>query len=410
MTQQLKIRTLLHKKLSILINKKRSNYSNLLIIKQYQKNNFSLAENIMGFYKAENLEAKIRGYKSALSKSLFANNIMEEVYTNLIKVVNNNLDALGRYYDLVKEVTKVPVLTEYDLNTNLVDSKQIKYSYESAKKIILESLAILGPEYHSILEKAFSERWIDIYNNKGKHSGFYTMPNYVANPVILSNYESEFEDVSSLAHELGHAINCYFSVHNNPYQYFENGIFAAELASLTNELILSYHLLNKSTDKNEKLTIIDHLLGLYTSNLFGATKGANFELILHNKLQNNEPVTNETINEIWSDLLLKSYNKKVKSNPLAKYGWSTIPHFYSNFYYYQYATGISMATYVAKKIIEKDNAMLNRYLEFLKAGSTDYPLNLLKKLGIDMQKSDVIEEAIKTFDELLVLFKEIYNS
>lgn len=381
-----------------------------LYFKQYQKNNFSLAENIMGFYKAENLEAKIRGYKSSLNQSLFANDIPEEVYINLITVVNKNLNVLGKYYDLVKEVTKIPTLTEYDLNTSLVDDEQLNYPYESAKKIILEALTILGPDYISVLEKAFNERWIDIYNNTGKHSGFYTMPNYVANPVILSNYESKFEDVSSLAHELGHAINCYFSAHNNPYQYFQNSIFVAEVASLTNELILSYYLLNKSTDKTEKLTIINHLISLYTSNLFSATKGANFELILHDKLQKNEPVTNETINGIWEDLLLKSYNNKVKSSPLAKYGWSTVPHFYSNFYYYQYATGISMATYVAKQIMAKNQDILKKYQDFLKAGSTDHPLNLLKKLGIEMQKPDVIEEAIKTFDELLVLFKEIYNS
>lgn len=378
--------------------------------KQYQAYNLCLSENLIGCYKSENLEAITRGYQSALAESLYKNDLDPQIYYNLINTVDNKLKVLTKYYQLLKTQLKVKTLTDYDLNANLVSSLDKDYPYETAQKIITEALGVLGKDYGNIINKAFKERWIDVYHNKGKASGFYCMPNYSAKPVILANYENKLDDVSALAHELGHAINCYYSVLNNPYQYYDHSIFLAEVASLTNEIIMAHYLLNKSKDKQEKLYIISNLLNLYYSNLFKATMGADFEVQLHEKLQNNETVTNETINNIWLNLLQKFYQKQVKISPNAQYGWSAVPHFYYNYYYYQYATGISMATYIAHKIMAQDQEMLTKYLAFLTKGGSDYPLNLIKELGLDMTKPQIIDEAITAFSDLIDLFDTIENS
>ncbi len=383
---------------------------NRLYLSQYEQNNMCIAENIMGCFKTENYIAKVRGFKSALDQSLFNNKIDEKVYHNLLTTVENNLPILGQYYDLVKKELKLPNLFDYDVTTPLVLNSNVNYSYQQAQEIIIEALGILGEDYVAIIKKAFVDKWIDIYPNKGKVAGFYCMPSCVTTPSILANYEGKFEDVSSLTHELGHAVNCYYSSQKNPYQYRDHSIFVAEVASLTNELILSNYLLNKTTDKNEKKIIINYLISLYQGNLFSASKGAHFELDLHKKLQNNEVVTNTTINELWEDLTKLYYNDKVGLTKYSKYGWSIIPHFYNNYYYYQYATGISIATYVADKIINGDQIMFKNYKEFLKTGSDDYPLNHINKLGVDMHSPVVIEKAIKAFEKLIDQYKKIDNS
>lgn len=376
---------------------------------KYKEKSLSLAENLMGCYKSENLVAKIRGFKSALDASLFSTNLNEDIYRNLIKTVNQNLDPLRKFYKLVKKVIEVNKLSDYDLGVSLVDDNKT-YTIKEAKDTIVTGLGIMGHEYQNMLKEAFGNNWIDVYNNKGKCAGFYCTFNYRVHPYILANYEEKFYDVSSLAHELGHALHNCYSAQNNTFTYFESTIFLAEVASLTNELILSRYILDHSQDKNEKLVIINHLLSLYNGNLFSATKGANFEMLLHEKLQNNESVTSESISDLWANLTREYYKNIVELSPESRYAWASVPHFYYNYYYFQYATGISMATYIANRICNGDKEFLEKYISFLKLGSSKYSLDAVATLGIDMTKPEVIKEAIDYYDSLVDLFESIYES
>ena len=354
--------------------------------------------------------AKIRNYDSAIKASLYQDNVDESVYNNLIKVVNNNLDVLYKYYDVKKNILNLDELHMYDTYVNIIKESNKKYSFDEAKEIVINALSVLGDEYNSILNKAFEEKWIDIYHSKGKRSGAYSSGNYDVNPYVLLNYEGTLNDVSTLAHELGHSMHTYFSCHNNPYQYSSYRIFVAEVASTVNELLLANYMLKNSNNKEEKLTIINHILDLYKATLYRQTMFAEFEKITHEKRENGEVLTSDLLSDIYYDLVKKYFGDNVVSDDLIRFEWARIPHFYYNFYVYKYATGIAAASYIVDGILNKKEGALENYMKFLKTGGSMYPIDELKIAGVDMNDENVILSAIKTFENYLNEFIEIYNS
>lgn len=354
--------------------------------------------------------AKIRNYDSAIKASLYQDNVDESVYNNLIKVVNNNLDVLYKYYDIKKNILNLDELHMYDTYVNIIKESNKKYSFDEAKEIVINALSVLGDEYNSILNKAFEEKWIDIYHSKGKRSGAYSSGNYDVNPYVLLNYEGTLNDVSTLAHELGHSMHTYFSCHNNPYQYSSYRIFVAEVASTVNELLLANHMLKNSNNKEEKLTIINHILDLYKATLYRQTMFAEFEKTTHEKRENGEVLTSDLLSDIYYNLVKKYFGDNVVCDDLIRFEWARIPHFYYNFYVYKYATGIAAASYIVDGILNKKEGALENYMKFLKTGGSMYPIDELKIAGVDMNDENVILSAIKTFENYLNEFIEIYNS
>ncbi len=381
-----------------------------LLYSTYKKYNNTIALSLIAQMKTENLYAKVRGYNSALEASLDGKDLKPNVYTDHIKRVNNGHKYFINYLKLFQEVHGFDKIHPYDLNLPLAPHTNNKYTYEEAQNLVVKGLSVLGSDYTDMLKKAFKERWIDVYHNAGKMSGAYSMPCYFPHPFVLTNFEGEFYDVSTLAHELGHAINGVLSNENNPYIYHDNPIFLAEIASTTNEIILSRYLIDNTEDKNEKLLILDHLIDLYFGNLFEASRRAAFELEVHERLQNNEALTAEDLNNIWAKLLKQDYEDYVLEDEFTGIKWSRIPHFFMNYYNYQYSTGISIASYVASKVLSGDEEFIAKYKKFLSVGSSMYPMEALKIIDIDMSNDKVVNNALETFNNIVEEFKTIYES
>ncbi len=353
--------------------------------------------------------AKIRNYDSAREASLFDDNVTTDIYDNLIDTVSKNLNVLYKYYDVKKEVLKLDELHLYDIYADLVKVETDTYEFEDAKDLVLKSLSILGNEYTDTLNKAFNERWIDKYNNKGKRSGAYSSGFYDTNPYILLNYEKQLRDVSTLAHELGHSMHTYYSCKNNPYQYSSYSIFVAEVASTVNELLLNKYMLKNSTKKEEKLYTLNRLMELFKGTIFRQTMFAEFERDMYQKRENKEALTNDVLCDAYYELNKKYFGPNVVVDEEIKYEWERIPHFYYGFYVYKYATGLSAACYIVDGILSgKENALEN-YLAFLKTGGSMYPVDELKVAGVDISDPKVIESAIHMFDETIEEFKKIIN-
>lgn len=370
----------------------------------------TLAIDYEGYVKADVLSAKARNYESSLQKHLYADYVTPKLYDNLLKIANDKIDVLHKFYHMKKELLGYEELQPYDLSTPLSSKSNKKYSVEDAKKIILESLSLLGKEYNNVLKEAFDNRWIDFMPTKNKCSGYYETMAAKGNPIILANYTEDFDSVSALAHELGHAVHSYYSHKNQPSFLSSYSIFVAEVISLTNEILLSNYIVKNSNDKLEKLHAIENILNVFSNNFFGTlTEGSIFEKIVHERLYNGESLNEEDFNEIFDKILDKHYGNVVKKAKYDKYNWSMISHFYSPFYYYKYAIGISCACFVAKKIMDGEKDYLDKYFEFIKLGSSKTPLEELKVLDIDLTKEDVIIEAINYFDSLIDEFKKLYN-
>ena len=398
-----------------------SNYRNFLQSKNrnVRKNAFEQMLNKYGEFKntisstfSGNVEmlttlAKLKNYDSSLEASLFDDNVDIKVYNNLIKTVSNNLDVIYKYFNLKKEFLKVDEFHLYDQYVDLVSNNSKEYSFEEGKKLVLEALSVLGDDYTNNLKKAFNERWIDVYNNVGKRSGAYSSGFYDTKPYILLNYENTLNDVSTLAHELGHSMHTYYSCLHNPYQYSHYKIFVAEVASTVNELLLNLHLLNKSNDKEEKKYILSNLMDLFKATLYRQTMFAEFEKNMHDKVEHGEVLTNEILCNEYYKLNLKYFGKDVVLDEAIKYEWARIPHFYYNFYVYKYSIGLSCACYIVDNILNHKKNALENYLKFLSSGGSDYPINELKIAGIDVTKKEVVESAIKMFDSFIDQFKEL---
>ncbi len=360
--------------------------------------------------KSNSMISKAKGYKSNLDMYLFSDGLTTEIYDNLLKVADENLNVLHKFYKLKKDILKLEELCVYDLSVPLVKSNDKKYTPEDAINIICDAVSIYGEEYASKVRQLFNERCIDFYPNKGKRTGYYQNNSFLG-IVVLCNYNGDYSSVSSVAHELGHAMHSYYSMKNNKEHLSEYAILVAEIASLTNELILSNYIINNTSDKNLKLESINNILDVFADNFYGTLcEGSVFEKIVHSKIENDEVLSENDFNEIFDKIIKKHHGKLVKESDYTKYNWARISHFYTPFYYYKYSIGVCGACYVAKKILNGDKEFLNKYLNFLKLGGSMMPLDELKTIGLDLSKTEVIEEGIKYFNQLIDEFEELYNS
>ena len=379
------------------------------LYKGYAEHKNTLAKTLSGDLEASATIVKIRGYNSVREASLFANNINESIYDNLVDTINKNMNSVYKYYDLRKKVLGLNELHLYDMYAPLIDDNEKTYTYEEAQDLIIKSLSVLGDEYISNIKRAFKENWIDVYPNDNKKSGAYSWGCYLSNPFILTNFLGRYDDVSTLAHELGHSMHNLYSHANNPYQYSGYAIFVAEVASTVNELLLAHYMINNSNDNKEKLNLLNELLELYKGTMFRQTMFAEFETEIHNEVSNGEILTYDKLNSIYYNLNKKYFGNNVIIDDEIKYEWSRIPHFYTNFYVYQYATGLASATYIVESILSGKEHAVENYLEFLKTGGRDYPVEELKIAGVDINNPQVIESAVKTFDETIDEFEKIYT-
>ena len=299
----------------------------------------------------------------------------------------------------------------YDMYTPITGEAGIKYTYEEAKEETLKALEPLGHEYKEILETAFNNRWIDIIENKGKRSGAYSSGAYETNPYILLNWHDSLNHLYTLVHELGHSVHSYFTRNNQPYVYGDYSIFLAEIASTTNENILTDYLLKTQKDPKVRAYILNHYLDGFKGTVFRQTQFAEFEHTIHEEAAKGTPLTSDYLTNYYGELNNHYYGSSVEKDPEIAYEWTRIPHFYYNYYVYQYATGFSAATALADKITNKEEGALDRYLTYLKTGNSDYPIEVMKKAGVDMTKKQYIEEAMKIFetrlDELESIIKEL---
>lgn len=372
-----------------------------LLYKGYSSIKNSLASTYSSRVELECALARIYKYKNALEMNLFEDNVKVSVYDNLINVVNDNLSSIHKYYSYRKNYLNLDTQHLYDTMVSLIDDSNKHYSFKEAKFLVINALSILGEDYVKTLNKAFDERWIDVYNNVAKRGGAYSSGSYATNPYILLNYEDELNDVSTLAHELGHSMHSYFSNKSNPYQYSNYTIFVAEVASTVNELLLSNYLLKNSQNKEEKIIILNKQLELYKATIFRQTMFAEFEKFTHEANLKGEILTNEFLENKWLELVTKYFGDAVYIDEEIKYEWSRIPHFYSNFYVYKYVTGLAAATYIVDGILNNKENALKKYRKFLTLGGSMYPLDELKVAGVDMMNSEVIKSSINYFDKTL---------
>lgn len=369
------------------------------------KNTF--AATLSSMIKAHNFNASIRGYSSARHAALFANAIPESVYDSLVEAVNSRLDLMHRYVDLRKKVLKLDDIAMYDLYTPLVEDIDVKFTYEDAKSLILEGLSVLGEEYQAILKEAFESRWIDVFENKGKRSGAYSSGTYGTSPYILMNWQDNIDNVFTLAHELGHSVHSYMTRKYQPFVYGDYSIFLAEVASTTNEILLTDFMLKKFDDPKIKAYLINHYLDGFKGTVFRQTQFAQFEHLIHDAQQNGTALTAEFFTKNYFDINKKYYGDQMTYDEEIGFEWARIPHFYYNYYVYQYATGFSAASALSAKILTEGPVAIEAYLNYLKSGSSDVPIEVLKKAGVDMTSNQATKDALGVFEDRLKQLEEI---
>ena len=380
-----------------------------ILFKNYQKYIHTIANTFRFHVETASKLAKLKHYESSLAASLFQENIDIKVYENLIKTVRENLSTLYDYYNLKKEVLGLDKLHLYDIYANMVSDIDVKYTFDEAKNIVLDALGILGTDYQKKLTKAFNNRFIDIYNNKGKRSGAYSSGFYDTPPYILLNYEGGYSDLTTLAHELGHSMHTMYSCENNPYNTSSYQIFVAEVASTVNELLLLKYLLKKTDSKKEKLFLLNKLLELFKGTIFRQTMFAEFEKNMYESHEKGIVLTPEYLNSEYYKLVCDYFGRDVVKDKLIQYEWMRIPHFYYNFYVYKYAIGLSAACKIVHDIELNGEKAISNYLAFLKTGGSMYPSEELKIAGVDISSPEFIEEAISMFEGTISEFREIYR-
>ena len=363
------------------------------------KNTF--ASTLYGGIKSEIFYAKTRKYESALQGSLFQDDVSVEVYNNLIAAVHENLDSLNKYTDLKKKFLGLDKINMYDLYVPLTENFDMEIPYEKAQEIILEALKPLGEEYLENVKKAFAEGWIDVYGNEGKQGGAYSWGSYDSKSYILLSYKDDLNSLFTLIHEMGHSMHSYYSKNNQPYLYSGYKIFVAEVASTLNELLLINYLLKNASSKEERVYLLNYYLEQFRTTVYRQTMFAEFEKICHEKVESGEPLTAEDFTNIYYDLNKQYYGESCEVNEDIGLEWARIPHFYSNFYVYKYATGFSAASALSKQILEEGEGAVARYKEFLKSGGSDFPLNQLRKAGVDMEKKESVDKALHVFKDLV---------
>lgn len=367
----------------------------------YEKFQNTFASTLAGTVKKHNFFARVRRYESARQAALDANNIPESVYDNLIATVHEHLPLLHRYVRLRKQVLGLDELHMYDLYTPLVQDVKMDVTYEEAKQYMLDGLAPLGEEYVAIVKEGLDNRWVDVRENKGKRSGAYSSGAYGTHPYILLNWQDNVHNLFTLVHEFGHSVHSYYTRKTQPYPYAHYSIFVAEVASTCNEALLNDHLLKTIDDEKKRLYLLNHYLEGFRGTVFRQTMFAEFEHLIHLKAQQGEALTAETLTSLYYDLNKKYFGDEIVVDQEIGLEWSRIPHFYYNYYVYQYATGFSAATALSKQILEEGEPAVKRYIDFLKAGSSDYPIEVLKKAGVDMTSAEPIRQACQVFAEKL---------
>ena len=350
--------------------------------------------------------AKTRKYNSPLEKSLYSDNINKKLYFNLIEKVHNNLDIMKEYIDIRKNILSLDEVHLYDVYAPLVKENSKTYTFEQAKDIVINALKPLGDTYIKDLKTLFGSNMIDVYHNENKTSGAYSSGMYDTLPYVLLNYEGKFDDISTLAHEMGHSMHSFYSNKNRAYHDSSYPIFLAEIASTVNEILLNRYMSDNAKSKEEKAFYLNNLLEHFRTTLIRQTMFAEFESIIHDKEKDGEILTDELLCSIYLDLN-KKYFPGAYVDDLIALEWARIPHFYNSFYVYKYATGISVAASIASDILNKKEGALENYLEFLKSGGSNYPLEILKKTGIDIVDDDTIDKALDMFRQTLKEFKEL---
>ncbi|MHC5229992.1 oligoendopeptidase F [Enterococcus sp. LJL99] len=367
----------------------------------YEQFSNTFASTLSSHVKVHNYKAKVRHYSSARAASLSNNHIPESVYDTLVEVVNNHLPLLHRYVKLRKKMLNLDEVHMYDMYTPILGEVSIKYSYEEAKEKAKQALAPLGTEYLNVIEEAFASRWIDVVENQGKRSGAYSSGAYDTAPYILLNWHDSLDQLYTLVHEMGHSVHSYFSRKNQPYVYGDYSIFLAEIASTTNENILTEYLLETEADPKVRAYVLNHYLDGFKGTIFRQTQFAEFEHFIHEEDTKGTPLTSEFLSENYGKLNEKYYGSGIVQDEEISLEWSRIPHFYYNYYVFQYATGFSAASALAGKILSKEDQALDKYLTYLKSGSSDYPIEVMKRAGVDMTKPQYIEDAMTLFEQRL---------
>ncbi|EHK2344874.1 oligoendopeptidase F [Clostridium perfringens] len=378
-----------------------------LLFGTYKKYENTLATSLTSSIKNFVFESKTRKYNSSLEASLKPNNIPVEVYYNALKTVDENMDALHRYVRIKKKLLNLEEIHMYDLYVPVIECKKEHLEYKDAISLVEEGLKPLGKEYLDIFNEGINEGWIDVYENKGKRSGAYSWGSYDTMPYVLLNYNYELNDASTLAHEMGHSIHSYYTRKTQPYIYGDYSLFCAEVASTTNEILLIHHLIEKETDKNKKLYLINQELEQIRTTVFRQLMFAEFELKTHEAIENGESLTSEVLCKIWKDINIKYFGKDMNVDEEISIEWARIPHFYSDFYVYQYATGYAAASSFANSILSKGEEAVEKYKGFLKAGGSMYPIDTLKMAGVDMTTSKPLKDTLDRFNELLDMLEEI---
>ena len=348
--------------------------------------------------------AKARGYESARNKALFADNVPPAVYTDLIDTVHENLGTMYDYLRLRGRALGIKNLEMYDVYAPLVPEVDAQYTYEQAQDIVVEALGALGEDYTGMLRRAYADGWIDVYETPGKRSGAYSWGVYGTHPYVLLNHRSDLDSVFTLAHELGHAMHTFYSDGAQPYAKAGYAIFVAEVASTVNEILLTKHLLRTVSDPALKKYVLNHYIDQFRTTVLRQTMFAEFEMQAHAKAERGEALTVEALNGLYFDLNRLYYGKEMGDDPTIQYEWARIPHFYTAFYVYKYATGFSCASAIVRKL-ETEPGMLAKYKAFLQAGGSDYPMEILKKAGIDV--SEAVRLCMQEFADALRQFEAL---
>jgi oligoendopeptidase F len=367
----------------------------------------TIASSYAASVKKDVFYAKVRGYESALKKELFSDNVPVELYDNLIKVMHENLKIMYEYIELRKKILNISDIKMFDVFAPLADTKPKKYTYEESVTINLEALQPLGADYITVLKQAFESGWVDVHETKGKTSGAYSWGVYGTHPYVLLNHRDDLDSVFTIAHEMGHAMHSYYS--NKHQKYAKSGytIFVAEVASTVNEILLTKHLLKTEKDAQIRKYILNHYLDQFRTTVFRQTMFAEYEKITHDMAEQGIPLTAESLSKAYEDLNALYYGEKMGRDRDIALEWSRIPHFYNAFYVYKYATGFSCAVAIVQMLLNEGERAVARYLEFLKSGGSDHPLELLKKAGVDLASGEPVRVCMHAFAEALADFAKM---
>lgn len=387
---------------------RQSAYENLYT--EYGRYKNTLSQTLAGEINTHVFSAQARGYDSSRHQALHNNHIPEAVYDNLVSTVNDNLGLLHRYTELRKSLLNLDELKMYDVYTPLVKDVDFKVTYEEAEEWLLNALEPLGEEYVSIVKEGLTNRWVDVYENKGKRSGAYSSGTYGTNPYILMNWQDNVDNLFTLAHEFGHSVHSYYSRKNQTSNQSGYSIFVAEVASTFNEALLADYMFKTLEDKKKKLYLINEQLEGFRGTVFRQTMFAEFEHKIHELREAGEPLTASRLSEVYGGLNKKYFGDSVQYDDYIDVEWARIPHFYMNYYVYQYATGYSAAASLSKQVLDGGSKVAERYInEFLKKGSSNYPIDILKNAGVDMATSEPIENAMKVFEAQLDQFEALIS-